>query len=127
MLTRLAALNVVDLDEPGLSALFEHELAAETDPRIRLAIEAAALDTLITIPTRHEERARRVAAIEVDTIADPTLRAHDPRAPRVGWHRARQRPTPRRARRSPARRSRATSCCTTPGGERPTTWARGRS
>ena len=74
VLTRLAALNVVDLDEPGLSALFEQELAAETDPRVRLAIEAAALDTLITIPSRHEERARRVAAIEVDAIADPTLR-----------------------------------------------------
>jgi DNA-binding CsgD family transcriptional regulator len=74
VLTRLAALNVVDIDEPGLSALFEHELAAETDPRTRLAIEAAALDTLITIPARHEERARRVAAIEVDAIADPVLR-----------------------------------------------------
>ena len=74
VLTRLAALNVVDIDEPGLSALFEQELAAETDPRTRLAIEAAALDTLITIPARHEERARRVAAIEVDAIADPALR-----------------------------------------------------
>ncbi|HEX6621643.1 MAG TPA: AAA family ATPase, partial [Solirubrobacteraceae bacterium] len=74
VLTRLAALNVVDIDEPGLSALFEQELACETDPRTRLAIEAAALDTLITIPARHEERARRVAAIEVDAIADPALR-----------------------------------------------------
>ena len=74
VLTRLAALNVVDIDEPGLSALFEQELASETDPRTRLAIEAAALDTLITIPARHEERARRVAAIEVDAIADPVLR-----------------------------------------------------
>ncbi len=74
VLTRLAALNVVDIEEPGLSALFEHELAAETDPGTRLAIEAAALDTLITIPARHAERARRVAAIDVDAIADPALR-----------------------------------------------------
>jgi DNA-binding CsgD family transcriptional regulator len=74
VLTRLAALNVVDLDEPGLSALFEHELAAESDPRTRLAIEVAALDTLITVPSRHEERARRVAAIDADAIADPVLR-----------------------------------------------------
>jgi DNA-binding CsgD family transcriptional regulator len=74
VLTRLAALNVVDLDEPGLSALFEHELASETDPGTRLAIEAAALDTLITIPARHEERVRRVAAIDVEAIADPALR-----------------------------------------------------
>ena len=74
VLTRLAALNVVDIDEPGLSALFEQELAAETDPGTRLAIEAAALDTLITIPSRHAERVRRVAAIEVDAIADPALR-----------------------------------------------------
>ena len=74
VLTRLAALNVVDIDEPGLSALFEHELAAETDPRTRLAIEAAALDTLITVPARHEERARRVAAIDLGAIADPVLR-----------------------------------------------------
>ncbi|MGZ6670844.1 MAG: AAA family ATPase [Solirubrobacteraceae bacterium] len=74
VLTRLAALNVVDIDEPGLSALFEQELACETDPGTRLAIEVAALDTLITIPARHEERARRVAAIDVDAIADPALR-----------------------------------------------------
>jgi DNA-binding CsgD family transcriptional regulator len=74
VLTRLAALNVVDIDEPGLSALFEQELAAETDPGTRLAIEAAALDTLITIPARHAERVRRVKAIEVDAIADPALR-----------------------------------------------------
>jgi DNA-binding CsgD family transcriptional regulator len=74
VLTRLAALNVVDIDEPGLSALFEQELAAETDPATRLAIEAAALDALITVPARHAERVRRVTAIEVDAIADPALR-----------------------------------------------------
>ena len=74
VLTRLAALNVVDIDEPGLSALFEQELATETDPRTRLAIEVAALDTLITVPGRHAERVRRVAAIEIDAIADPALR-----------------------------------------------------
>jgi DNA-binding CsgD family transcriptional regulator len=74
VLTRLAALNVVDIDEPGLSALFEQELAAETDPGTRLAIEVAALDTLITVPSRHAERVRRVATIEIDAIADPALR-----------------------------------------------------
>jgi DNA-binding CsgD family transcriptional regulator len=74
VLTRLAALSVVDIDEPGLSTRFEQELAAETDPPTRLAIEAAALDTLITIPARHAERARRVAAIDIDAIADSALR-----------------------------------------------------
>jgi DNA-binding NarL/FixJ family response regulator len=74
VLTRLAALNVVDIDEPGLSALFEAELAAESDPGTRMSIEAAALDTLITVPARHEERARRVAAIDLDAVAEPVLR-----------------------------------------------------
>jgi hypothetical protein len=90
VLTRLAALNVVDLDEPGLSALFEQELASETDPGTRLAIEAAALDTLITIPARHEERVRRVAAIDVEAIADPRPAPHRPRPPGLGRHRARR-------------------------------------
>ena len=73
VLTRLAALNVVDIAEPGLSALLEAELAAEADPRTRMAIEVAALDTLITVPARHEERARRVAAIDLGAVADPVL------------------------------------------------------
>jgi hypothetical protein len=74
VLTRLAALNVVDIDEPGLSALFEQELATETDPGTRLAIEVAALDTLITVPGRQAERVRRVAAIDTDAIVEPALR-----------------------------------------------------
>jgi DNA-binding CsgD family transcriptional regulator len=74
VLTRLAALNVVDNDDPGLSELFERELAAEADPQTRLAIESAALDALMTIPDRYEERAQRVRAIDLDAIADPVLR-----------------------------------------------------
>jgi DNA-binding CsgD family transcriptional regulator len=74
VLTRLAALNVVDNDDPGLSRLFERELAAEADPQTRLAIETAALDALITLPDRHDERARRVAAVDLEAIADPVLR-----------------------------------------------------
>jgi DNA-binding CsgD family transcriptional regulator len=74
VLTRLAALSVVDVDEPGLSRLFERELAAETDPRTRLAIEVAALDTLLTIPHRHRERERRLAAIDLDAVDDAELR-----------------------------------------------------
>ncbi len=74
VLTRLAALNVVDIDDPELSQLLERELAADPDPQTRAAIEAAALDALITIPHRHEERARRLAAIELDALEDPVLR-----------------------------------------------------
>src|SRR4029450_11060931 len=59
VLTRLAALNVVDIDEPGLSALFEAALAAESDPGTRMSIEAAGLGTLITVPAPHGARAGR--------------------------------------------------------------------
>ncbi len=74
VLTRLAALNVVDVDEPGLSELFAAELAAEGDTQARLAIEVAVLDALITIPERHVERAWRVAAIDLGAIEDTELR-----------------------------------------------------
>ena len=87
VLTRLAALNVVDNDDPGLSELFERELAAEADPQTRLAIESAALDALITLPDRYEERAGRVTAlIDVDVIADRRCGLHHPRAPRMAGH-----------------------------------------
>jgi DNA-binding CsgD family transcriptional regulator len=74
VLTRLAALNVVDVDEPGLSELFAVELAAEGDTQARLAIEVAVLDALITIPERHVERAWRVAAIDLAAVEDTELR-----------------------------------------------------
>jgi DNA-binding CsgD family transcriptional regulator len=74
VLTRLAALNVVDTGDGGLAQLFERELAADVDPHARLAIEAAALDTLMMIPDRHAERARRVAAIDLRQTADPLLK-----------------------------------------------------
>jgi DNA-binding CsgD family transcriptional regulator len=74
VLTRLAALNVVDVDEPGLAKLFAAELEAEADPQARLAIEAAVLDALITVPERHVERAWRVATIDLGAVEDTELR-----------------------------------------------------
>ena len=73
VLTRLAALNVVDVGDAGLAELFERELASETDPDVRLAVEAAALDTLMTIPERHDERARRLGRDRPRRDADPLL------------------------------------------------------
>ena len=43
--------------DAGLAQLFEQELAGETDPDVRLAVEAASLDALLILPERHE-RAR---------------------------------------------------------------------
>ena len=74
VLMRLAALNVVDVADAGLAELFERELAIETDPDLRLAVEVAALDTLMMLPDRQEERARRIAAIDTSATADPLLR-----------------------------------------------------
>jgi DNA-binding CsgD family transcriptional regulator len=73
VLTRLAALNLVDGGDETLAQLFEQELANETDPGARLAVEAAALDALLIFPERHADRARRVAAIEVSADAEPLL------------------------------------------------------
>jgi len=74
VLTRLAALNVVDTGDVGLSTLFEQELAEEADRDTRIAVEAAALDTLMMIPDRHPERAWRAAAIDLTATTDPLLR-----------------------------------------------------
>ena len=57
MLTRLAALNLVDAADDGLAQAFEDELARETDPDVRLAVEAASLDALL-ISGRPPSRAR---------------------------------------------------------------------
>ncbi len=74
VLMRLAALSTVDAADAGLTQLFERELAVETDDDTRLAVEAAALDTLMMIPERHEERARRAGAIDLAATTDPLLR-----------------------------------------------------
>jgi DNA-binding CsgD family transcriptional regulator len=73
VLTRLAALNATGPGDSGLAALFEQELAAETDPDARLAVEVAALDALILLPDRNAERVRRVGAIDLSATTDPLL------------------------------------------------------
>ena len=73
LLTRLAALNVLGPGDADHAELFERELAAETDPDARLAVEAASLDALLMIPARNLERARRVAAIDLTATPDPVL------------------------------------------------------
>ena len=123
VLTRLAALNVLGAGDADHAELFEQELAGESDPDARLAVEAASLDALMMIPERHAERARRVAAIDLHADDGSAARARDPRPPRLDRDRARH------ARRADvrgagaARRSRATCCCTRPAGARPTTCA----
>ena len=89
VLTRLAALNVLGNGDADHAELFEHELAGETDPGVRLAVEAASLDALMMIPGRHVERARRVAAIDLTATSDPLLERVDPRAPRMDRRRGR--------------------------------------
>jgi DNA-binding CsgD family transcriptional regulator len=73
VLTRLAALNAIGAGDADLARLFEQELAVETDPDARLAVEAAALDTLLLIGDRHAERARRALAVELTETTDPLL------------------------------------------------------
>jgi DNA-binding CsgD family transcriptional regulator len=73
VLTRLAALNLLDAADDGLAQAFEQELARETDPDVRLAVEVASLDALLVSGKRHGERARRVAAIDLSRMADPLL------------------------------------------------------
>ena len=74
VLTRLAGLNAIDMGDPGLVELLEREMAAESNPRTRVAVELAAMDSLMMLPDRHDERARRAAGIEPSSIADPALR-----------------------------------------------------
>jgi DNA-binding CsgD family transcriptional regulator len=73
LLTRLAALNVLGPGDADHAELFERELARQTDPEARLAVEAASLDALLMIPARNLERARRVAAIDLAVMPDPVL------------------------------------------------------
>ena len=73
VLTRLAALNLVDAGDDGLARSSSRSSPARPIPPSRLAVEAAALDALMIFPERHAERARRVAAIDLAAIADPLL------------------------------------------------------
>jgi DNA-binding CsgD family transcriptional regulator len=73
LLTRLAALNALGAGDADHAELFERELACESDPDARLAVEAASLDALMMIPERNLERARRVAAIDLRATTDPLL------------------------------------------------------
>jgi DNA-binding CsgD family transcriptional regulator len=73
VLTRLAVLGAARGDDAGISDLLAR-LALETEPEARPAIEAATLDALLTIPERHDERARLAASIELDDTPDPLIR-----------------------------------------------------
>jgi DNA-binding CsgD family transcriptional regulator len=72
LLTRLAALNVLGPGDADHAELFERELAGQTDPEARLAVEAASLDALMMVPERNHERVRR-AAIDLPATTDPLL------------------------------------------------------
>ncbi len=74
VLTRLAGLNAIDMGDPGLVELLEREMAAESNPRTRVAVDIAAMDSLMMLPDRLDERARRAMAIDPASIADPALR-----------------------------------------------------
>jgi DNA-binding CsgD family transcriptional regulator len=73
VLTRLAALNVIDTGDDDLARLFEQELVGEADADAQLAVEVALVDTLMLIPERHAERARRARGIELSRVRDPLL------------------------------------------------------
>ena len=89
VLTRLASLNLVQPGDGELVGLFDAELAHESDPDVRLAIEAARLDALLTVPRaplRARATRRRDRRVTRGRPAAPARRA---RASRVGRHRAR--------------------------------------
>ncbi len=73
-LTRLAALTLVDGGETAAMRELERELAADSDPATRAAVEAAALDALLLLRDRHSERARRAAAADPGAAGDPLIR-----------------------------------------------------
>ena len=73
VLTRLAALHLVDAADDGLAQAFEDELARETDPDVRLEVEVASLDALLLSTDRLHERAYRAAAIELPPAVNPLL------------------------------------------------------
>ncbi len=73
VLTRLAGLRVSDSADGGVGQLLEEELADGADPVERLALEAAALDALTTMPGSQTERARRAGALQTTSGCDPFL------------------------------------------------------
>ena len=97
VLTRLAALNVLDAGDADHAELFERELAVETDPDARLAVEAASLDALMMIPGA-PRRARAARGGDRPARRRPTRcssACSSPTAPGSGSSSAR--PTRRRA------------------------------
>ena len=74
VLTRLAGLSIVDDGDSELAQVIERELAAQPDPDVKVAVEAAALDTLMVVPDRHAERRHRAQAIELTSRTEPLLR-----------------------------------------------------
>ena len=123
VLTRLAGLNTIDHGDPELVELLERELADETDPRTRVAVEIATLDSLMMLPGRHDERARRVAAIDLDVDRRSGTAPSAARPPRRGSATRPARPNADVRARWRSRRSKATTCsCTRRGVAPPTTW-----
>ena len=90
VLTRLAALNTVDTADAGLREQLERERANETDADTKLALETAALDTLLMHPDRLAERIERLAAATTATATDPLQTRVGARAPRVARDRSRR-------------------------------------
>ena len=74
VLTRLAGLSIVDDGDSELAHMIELELAAQPDPDVKVAVEAAALDTLVVVPDRHAERRHRAEAIELTSRTEPLVR-----------------------------------------------------
>ncbi|MFL5845283.1 MAG: AAA family ATPase, partial [Solirubrobacteraceae bacterium] len=73
ILARLAAFNLLERGDQAVAEQIEQELVVEAEPGADLAVEAAALDMLITAPNRHRERAERAAAIEIDFDRDNVM------------------------------------------------------
>jgi hypothetical protein len=114
VLTRLATLQTLDSGDAELASLLRDELERERDPQVRAAVEAAALDSLMMVPGRHQERALAAWPRSTSTPwqippcaarCSPTARGR----PSSGASRARM-----PALRWPWRRSRATISCATP-------------
>ena len=70
ILTRLAALGVAGGGAADVQELLEEQLASETDPDARAALQTASLDALTTVPGSQGERIRRVQAIDAAAISD---------------------------------------------------------
>jgi DNA-binding CsgD family transcriptional regulator len=71
LLTRLAALGVVDGADARVEEALEQLNVDESDADARIAAEAAALDMLLTVPGRSSERAWRARAVRITPAVDP--------------------------------------------------------